>query len=343
MFGSSITGFVRDQASGDLTQLPGTAGCVGPDGYPGCESARGLSQYTASMAISPDGRQLYMATASSGGDRRSTEGTILAFSRDPDTGILTQLPGPAGCLVTDGREGCGAARALGNWPTQLPELALSRDGSNLYAAFLTGGTGLSGGVSVFRRDPANGALAQLPGDEGCISERGIQGCRSGRGLDVPTGVTVSPDGRNVYVTAFNSASIAAFARRPSGALRQLETVVGVQHALALSSDGSYGYVADDEGVTVIARNAPWVTILTGERCAGRGLRVVVHISVEGALRRAVVRVDGRRLTSRARRRFAVTVPVRRLGRRSHRLSVLAVDRRGRKSVRSLQVDGCRRA
>lgn len=277
MFGSSITGFVRDQASGDLTQLPGTAGCVGPDGHPGCESARGLSQYTASMAISPDGRQLYMATASSGGDGRSTEGTILAFSRDPDTGILTQLPGPAGCLVTDGREGCGAARALGNWPTQLPELALSRDGSSLYAAFLTGGTGLSGGVSVFRRDPANGALAQLPGDEGCISGRGIQGCRSGRGLDVPTGVTVSPDGRNVYVTAFNSASIATFARRPSGALRQLETVVGVQHALALSSDGSYGYVADDEGVTVIARNAPWVTILTGERCAGRGLRVVVHI------------------------------------------------------------------
>ena len=58
-----------------------------------------------------------------------------------------------------------------------------------------------------------GALSQLGGTSGCVSEDGWGGeCADGKALDSAGAVAVSPDGRNVYVASFLSDAVAAFDR-----------------------------------------------------------------------------------------------------------------------------------
>ncbi len=67
---------------------------------------------------------------------------------------------------------------------------------------------------------------QPKGEAGCIHRRGINRCARGRALTSPEDIVVSPDGRHVYVAAYSSHSIAAFARnRRTGSLEQLGTEV----------------------------------------------------------------------------------------------------------------------
>ena len=95
--------------------------------------------------MSPDGRYLYVATQSYGGFGRSTEGTILAFGRDPVTGALTQcLARPAAWRATVAMGAVERGRS-GTGPPSYQELVLDPSGTSAYAAFVTGGTGLSGG------------------------------------------------------------------------------------------------------------------------------------------------------------------------------------------------------
>jgi hypothetical protein len=67
-------------------------------------------------------------------------------------------------------------------------------------------------LAIFSRNPLTGAIAHLPGIDGCYSETGSNGiCRNGRALDVPWQVTVSPDGRHVYVASQTSNGVPVFA------------------------------------------------------------------------------------------------------------------------------------
>src|SRR5262245_50822548 len=65
-------------------------------------------------------------------------------------------------------------------------------------------------------------LIQLPGTAGCTSETGDGGlCADGVALESTGSATVSPDGRNVYVTSQSSDAVATFDRDPiDGALTQ---------------------------------------------------------------------------------------------------------------------------
>ncbi len=67
---------------------------------------------------------------------------------------------------------------------------------------------------MIARNPATGALAPLAGRRGCFIRAGVLGCPEGRGLTVAVAVTVSPDGRNVYVASEDSylGAIAIFRR-----------------------------------------------------------------------------------------------------------------------------------
>ena len=71
---------------------------------------------------------------------------------------------------------------------------------------------------VFARNPTTGALAQLNGLAGCVSEDGSDDgmamlCADGQGLVGAIAVTVSPDGLNVYAASYISHALTVFNRQ----------------------------------------------------------------------------------------------------------------------------------
>jgi 6-phosphogluconolactonase (cycloisomerase 2 family) len=225
----SIAAFVRNTATGRITQPEGAAGCVG-DLDDGCGDARGI-RGTSGVRVTADGRYLY----ATGFDSDS----VAAFARSAN-GSLVQLAGPAGCIAADASEGCVTGPGLRG----AADLAIAPGGTGVYVA-----SARSSAVAAFARDPRTGRLTQLTGDAACIAEPadveegdgdGIgpapESCRPGVGLAGATTVAVSPDGKNVYVLAREA--LAVFRRGPDGRLTQLAGSRG-----CLDIDGSRGCTA----------------------------------------------------------------------------------------------------
>ena len=185
--------------TGQLTQLSGTAGCVSETSTGGtCADGKALD-FAAGLAISPDGKSVYVASLNSD--------AVAAFQRDTTTGALTQLAGTAGCISETGSGGaCVDGKALSG-PISV---AVSADGASVYV-----GSTNSDAVAVFSRDATGvGGLTQLAGTAGCVSETGTGGaCADGKALDYPRTVAVSPDGKNAYVTSGLSDAVAVFGRQ----------------------------------------------------------------------------------------------------------------------------------
>jgi DNA-binding beta-propeller fold protein YncE len=127
-------------------------------------------------------------------------------------------------------------------------VTVSPDGKTVYVA-----SELSDAVAVFARNITTGALTQLTGLAGCVSDDGTSGtCRDGKELTTPQEVAVSPDGQSVYVDAVQSNAVDVFKRdTTTGALTQLSRLAG-----CVSEDGSGGVCRDGkalgqpDGVTV---------------------------------------------------------------------------------------------
>ncbi len=255
----------RQTKHGRLVQLKGTAGCLAAPGKAaaGCAKARALQgpgpfMGSRAIAISPDGRNVYVAA--SGSD------AITVFDRDRQTGALHQPKGEAGCVAAKAAAGCAAALGL----LGPNSVAVSPDGRFVYATSREGAS-----LTSFRRDRRTGALRQLPpSSSGCISGLPIPGCAAGRALSGPDVVVLSGDGRNVYVGSFFGNAVASFARNPqSGAVTQLEGAAGCIAAatsgcatglalgsiegLAVAPDGSavYAAAAVSNALDVLARDA----------------------------------------------------------------------------------------
>jgi len=251
-------------AAGSLTQLRGPSGCLIDRSKPSrtCKPVRALSGAAPflgsnAIAVSPDGRNVYVAS--------SRSDAIAIFARNARSGKLTQRSGTAGCVALKGADGCAKARGL-NGPNSV---AVSADGRSVYATSL-----ISDAVTTFRRNRSTGALTQLRGAAGCIADRKASGCATGRALDGPDVVVVSPDGRNVYVGAFVGDAIATFARDgATGALTQPADTTGCTtnaptagcltglalespEGMAISGDGASVYVASavSNAVGVFARD-----------------------------------------------------------------------------------------
>jgi len=206
----SVAAFQRNTTTGQLTQLSGTAGCVSETGTTTngdiCADGKALIK-SRFIAMSGDSKNLYVAGQLSN--------AVAVFARNTTTGQLTQLAGTAGCVSEDGSGGnCANGKALDD--TFQP--AVSADGKHVYVASL-----LSDSVAVFRRNVTTGALTQLAGTAGCVSETGTGGtCANGKGLDRAFSVAVSRDGVSVYVASVASDAVAAFSRNTTtGALTQL--------------------------------------------------------------------------------------------------------------------------
>ena len=71
------------------------------------------------------------------------------------------------------------------------------------------------------RNTSTGAISQPAGKAGCISQSGSGPCADGHALLGPSGVVVSPDGKSVYLDAYNSGAVARLNRNTTtGAISQ---------------------------------------------------------------------------------------------------------------------------
>jgi DNA-binding beta-propeller fold protein YncE len=180
-----------------------------------------------SVAVSPDGRNVYVASGGSSG--------VAVFDRD-SSGVLTQKATTAGCINEFGNDGCADGIAL----LGASGVAVAPDGENVYVAARA-----SDSVVVFDRNVLTGALTQKNGIDGCVSEDGTLGdCVNGVALDFAWGVASSPDGRSVYVVSDTSGAIAVFDRNLStGALTQKAGTAG-----CISDDGTGGQCVNGNSI-----------------------------------------------------------------------------------------------
>lgn len=237
--------FARDAGSGLLTYLG-----LRFDGQPeGPLTVDGLAGASA-VAVSPDGTHVYVAGSGEGGG-------VAVFERNAGSGLLTFVEAEKD--GSNGVDGLGGASAL----------AVSEDGRHVY---VTGAT--DGGVAVFRRDAATGALefeaAELETDPDVS------------GLAGAAGVAVAADGEHVYVAGATGGTVAIFHRDPvSGGLTFLEAAVdggggidgiGGAAALLVSPDGDQVYVAGatDDAVAALARG-------DGSRCTPQSYGDIVDV------------------------------------------------------------------
>jgi DNA-binding beta-propeller fold protein YncE len=202
-------------------------------GERGCGRARGLGE-PRGVAVSPGGGSVYVTSLGSD--------AVAVFRRSGRTGALRQLRGRAGCLRQRGGRGCGRGLALRN-PVAI---AVSGDGRNVYVA-----SGAAGGaIAAFRRSRRTGALRQLRGSAGCVSDSSRSGCRDGRALARPSGLALSPSGRFLYA-ASERGGIAVFRRSTrTGRLVQLARADGCVTAKGLEGCSRGRAIPDVRDVAV---------------------------------------------------------------------------------------------
>jgi sugar lactone lactonase YvrE len=183
----AIVSFARDTTTGALTGQ----GCIADVGDTvGCGTTQRGLDGPGELAISPDGRSVYVA---------SSADAVVRFDRNTETGALSG----AGCIADVGdAAGCGKTQQGLDFADSV---TVSPDGRSVYA---TGGS--DDAVARFDRDPASGALT----GQGCIADVGDPaGCgTTQQGLDNADGVAVSPDGRSLYAVAANDKAVTSFGR-----------------------------------------------------------------------------------------------------------------------------------
>ena len=211
----SIAGFARDPATGTLAQPAGAAGCLVEQPFQSVCGAAPALDGISSVAVSPDGRNVYAASYFAH--------AVVTFARSRDTGELSPSAAGPACLSEAELEWeCEPASGL----LGATSVAVSPDGRKR----LRGRVERKLGRRV-RADACHGRAHAAAGHGRMPARHGPRGrrrpLREGVGLDGPSSVAVSPDGRTVYVTSFGSASVAVLARnRTTGALRQLAGPAG---------------------------------------------------------------------------------------------------------------------
>ena len=219
-------------AEGDLTFVECLEDTGGPSGCPSTGGVDGLAG-ASGVAVSPDGKHVYVA--SSGDD------SLAAFARNPTTGTLS--------FVEFEDDGVGGVDGLGD----ALGVAVSPDGKHVYVAGQ-----FDDSLAAFARNPTTGTLSFVE-----FEADGVGGVD---GLNGAFGVSVSPDGKHVYVTGSDDNSLAAFARNPTtGTLSFVEFEddgvggadgLGGAAGVSVSPDGKHVYVtgSDEDSLAAFARN-----------------------------------------------------------------------------------------
>jgi 6-phosphogluconolactonase (cycloisomerase 2 family) len=292
----AVVVFDRDPGSGQLSYnscLTGDSGLAAcsktSTATPGGDDS-GLGNLGA-IAIGPDDENLYVVS--------QDDYAVSRLQRNPATGALTFAGCISGratttgiCLQSPTASGSGGSSGF----QDLQALALSRDGSSLYAV-----SSVDDAVLRLARSSAGAlswgnCLSADTGVGGCVQIPGASASGAGSGLDSAAGVAVSPDGRHVYVIGAGDDAIARFARNtqsgfisfagclsaetqsagacaqfPGAASAGSNTGFDRPTALSLSPDGENLYVSsrDDDAITTLNRNPAsgalsWAGCLSGE-------------------------------------------------------------------------------
>jgi DNA-binding beta-propeller fold protein YncE len=249
---NSLAVFERALDTGALTPME----CFTEGGTEGCTSVVGLSG-AAGVAVSPDGRNVYVASQASN--------AIARFDRDPVTGELKQPADATGCINEGGTDGCTDGEALNG----AFDVAVSSNGRNVYAVARANNS-----ITIFDRDPAAGDLAQAGGTDGCLSSTDGD-CAAASPLGDPFGLAVSPDGESVYVAASLDSAVVVFDRKTNNGLLAQPPGAGgclaesggtcadgrglaAPASIAVSADGRSAYVASftSDAVAIFDRDVP---------------------------------------------------------------------------------------
>jgi DNA-binding beta-propeller fold protein YncE len=135
----AVAVFDRNASSGALTQKAGVAGCVSWTGTGGFCTNGVVLDRPASVAVSPDGRSVYVAVHDSD--------AVAVLDRDAASGTLTQKAGVAACVS---ETATGGACADGVGLEEAASVAVSPDGRSVYVVSSLGSVG--GAVAVFDRE-----------------------------------------------------------------------------------------------------------------------------------------------------------------------------------------------
>ena len=259
-----VTVYDRDTTTGALSRHPGPGGCVTRDGSGGrCGAAPPISAGPVyGMEVSPDGRNLYVP---------AINGNLVVFDIDKASGALTYRS----CFGS-GQE-CTLPRGMGGgYVTGF--VVDPTDGTSAYLR-------VGGALLVFSRDPSTGALTQMAGSAGCLTEAPTSGCTDAVGLTLGGfQLQISPDGRHLYTTEQGPGGVTVFQRLPDGSLLEPAGTAGG----CISADGSSNSVAGScvDGSDTLA-NAYGVAIDPAGRnvyvTSGTGMVVYARNAVSGLL------------------------------------------------------------
>jgi 6-phosphogluconolactonase (cycloisomerase 2 family) len=281
--GEDVVALRRDRSTGAVGPAlsPSTRSCVGAGASSPCARKDPALGGADAVTVSRDGRFAYFGSSNSA--------TVSAFRRGKGGALMPlaqSLRGPEaggryfGCLAGVLLAGIPQAGCAARVPTLngVDALALSPDGRELYVV----SSGLEPGTDslvTLQRDPHSGGLRPLPGTRGCVQSLPGGGCPALAGLEGASAITISPDGRFVYVASEVSGAVRGFKRnRTTGILtpllgrggcvssgnyaaddvscEQQEPELGGARSIALSPDGRELYVAayDPGAVVVLSRN-----------------------------------------------------------------------------------------
>ena len=312
--GASGSAAQPELASIFTTSLPGNElmnPCIAVNGLDGVCAVGTATQGLDSLALSPEGKQLYGAAPGSK--------AIDVFAPEA-SGALAETS----CVKVEAPPGLCSTGTLMNEPSAL---AASPDGKNLYAADSV--NSFTGSVDVLTRDPATGALStsgcveyQPPppkpepeeeggGEEaeGASASAASGKCAGAPGLNNVSVVAVSGDGSSVY--AIGSGSAAIFSRdAANGSLTETSCAVnddsrctslpplsGVTGAV-VSPDGREVYVVASKSSAVMVFGVG-AAVTTAQAAATPAGTALVSVACPAGLRnRCTGRVDLTRAMAR---------------------------------------------
>jgi DNA-binding beta-propeller fold protein YncE len=260
---NALSRFKRNRATGALRPR----GCIADaDGnIDHClGGTNGLGSVT-SLAVSADGRSLY--------DTSYGANAVFRFKRNRTTGALTLK----GCIADPAHNTAGCAKTAKGLDAP-DSVAVSADGRSVYVAGYA-----DNAIVRFKRNATTGALTP----KGCVgdADSNPDGCtKTTLALNGPQDVTVSPEGKSVYVAGYVDGAIVRFNRsRTTGALTPKgciadptynpdacpKTAPGLSEpwAVAVSPDRKSVYLSDDGDSAIVRFNRSRTTgALTPKGC-----------------------------------------------------------------------------